>query len=268
MIIQNSKDSLASSEGQLFIKNIEHAALSGLLAENFGNEHFQRPQPYDEILYLAYHHDHGWLELDENPPLNESTSLPYNLIETPFAYILKTSKASPDFNERHSPFCGLISSMHSYGLYKGRYGLSDAISLDWVPEQSRAALEKMLDAELVRQQLLRAECPRLSEASIFTAYKFLQFVDACALYFNMNPAGNRGQAVFRHVPMSEESDVDIKLTEKEAGTYHFEPYPFRSKSIDLFFEGRHLRSVKDAQTGLEMMKQAKTVRQTLKIAEN
>ncbi|NKB39190.1 MAG: DUF3891 family protein [Gammaproteobacteria bacterium] len=268
MIIQNSENNLPSSEGRLYIKNVEHAALSGKLAENFGNENFQRPEPYEEIVFLAYHHDHGWLELDENPPLDELTGLPFNLVETPFEYILKTSRASPDFNERHSPFCGLISSMHSYGLYRGRYGLSDAISLDWVPEQSRAALETLLDAELARQKRLKSECADYSETGLFTAYKFLQFVDACALYFNMNPAGKRGMALFRNVPVSEDKDADIELNETEPGIYRFEPYPFASDTIELYFEGRHLSRQKKNQTAAELMKKANTVRNYLKITRN
>ena len=79
----------------------------------------------------------SWQSLDENPPINAEPGLPYNLVKTPFEYILKTSKASLDFNEKYSLFCGLISSMHTYGLYNGLYGLSDATNMDWFPEFSR-----------------------------------------------------------------------------------------------------------------------------------
>ena len=67
----------------------------------------------------------------------EKTGLPYNLIETPAKYITVTSRLSPDFNERQGPFCGLISSMHSWGLYNGRYGLSDHVLIKQFPEAER-----------------------------------------------------------------------------------------------------------------------------------
>ena len=55
---------------------------------------------------------------------DDATGLPYNLVETPAEHITVTSRRSPEFNERHHAYCGLLSSMHSWGLYNGRYGLS------------------------------------------------------------------------------------------------------------------------------------------------
>ena len=82
--------------------------------------------------------------------------LPYNLIETPAEYITVTSRLSPDFNERQHPYCGLISSMHSWGLYNGRYGLSNHVLIKQFPEQERPLAERMLDGELARQKRLKA----------------------------------------------------------------------------------------------------------------
>ena len=243
MIIQNAVSNQLDMQSQFVIKNIEHAALVAQLAENFGNENFASPEPNDEILYLAAHHDHGWESLDENPPINAETGLPYNLVKTPFDFILKTSKGSPDFNEKHSPFCGLISSMHTYGLFNGRYGLSDAINMDWVPEASRGDVDLMLADELARQSRLRSELknsPLDDENLIFRAYKFLQFIDACALYFNMNPEGQRGEKRFLNVPRSASEDCDIEVSETQSGDYHFKPYPFKTRKFTLYFEGRYL----------------------------
>ena len=188
MILQNADPSQPDQGTRFIIKNIEHAALAAQLATNFGNDEFATPEPFDELLFLAAHHDHGWQSLDEDPPVNDKDGLPFNLVDTPIEHIILTSKASPDFNEKHSPFCGLISSMHTYGLYNGRYGLSDAINMDWVPESSRADVDLMLAGETERQSRLKKELENSSlndEELIFTAYKFLQFVDACALYFNI-----------------------------------------------------------------------------------
>src|ERR1700732_4981599 len=99
----------------------------------------------------------GWAKFAREPVTDEKTGLPFNLIETPAKYITVTSRLSPDFNERQGPFCGLISSMHSWGLYNGRYGLSNHVLIKQFPEAERPLAERMLDGELARQKRLKAE---------------------------------------------------------------------------------------------------------------
>ena len=59
-------------------------------AENFGNDTFARPEPRDYFLYACRWHDKGWKDLDDNPPLDPGTGLPYNLVETPIPIITLT----------------------------------------------------------------------------------------------------------------------------------------------------------------------------------
>ena len=75
--------------------------------------------------YVCRWHDRGWRDLDENPPLDPRTGLPYHLGETPIEITMLTSATSPHHNEAVHPYCGLLDSMHITGLYHGRYGLSD-----------------------------------------------------------------------------------------------------------------------------------------------
>ncbi|MCE2512003.1 MAG: DUF3891 family protein, partial [Acidimicrobiia bacterium] len=105
----------------------QHTAFAGSLAAGFGNDAFAGLEPAEPMQYIVDHHDAGWADLDARAPQNPATGLPYNLTATPLAQIVATSAASPKFNEAHHPFSGIISSMHTYGLYCGRYGLSDKI---------------------------------------------------------------------------------------------------------------------------------------------
>src|SRR5262249_53806039 len=129
MIIQTAPP----GEPRLAVMMHEHTALSGQFARAFGNDRFESVWPNDLMFYVVSHHDAGWAEFDRDPVTDETTGLPYNLIETPAEYITVTSRRSPDFNERHHPYCGLISSMHSWGLYNGRYGLSKLVLIDKIP---------------------------------------------------------------------------------------------------------------------------------------
>ena len=153
MIIQTAP----AGSPRLAIMMYEHTALSGQFARAFGNDEFEPLSPLDPMVYIISHHDAGWIEFDRDPVIDEKTGLPYNLIETPAEFITVTSKQSPDFNERQNPFCGLISSMHSWGLYNGRYGLSQHVLIKQFPEKERPIAERMLDGELARQKRLKAE---------------------------------------------------------------------------------------------------------------
>jgi hypothetical protein len=116
-----------------------------------------------------------------------------------------TSKPSPDFNEAHDPFSGLLSSMHSWGLYNGRYGLSDLVLLDKVAEQNLSAAEKMLSLEEARQERLKDRLRAVPETrdkvgddQLMQAYKQLQFFDTLALYLNRV---HEGRGSRRSLPM-------------------------------------------------------------------
>src|SRR5215469_9538815 len=156
MIIQTAP----AGEPRLAIMMHEHTALAHQFARAFGNARFAPPDPNDLFCHVVLHHDAGWAAFDRDPASNPQTGLPYNLVETPPAHIVVTSRGSPDYNERHHPFCGLVSSMHSWGLYNGRYGLSDMVLIDKIPPHDRPLAQRMLDNELVRQKRLKDELAR------------------------------------------------------------------------------------------------------------
>ena len=150
----------------------EHTALAGQLARAFGNARFEPVEPRDEVIYTVDHHDHGWVELDAEAPLDPKTRLPYNLVETPLSLIAPTSAQSPDFNGKRHACCGLLSSMHSWGLYNGRYGLSDFVILDKGAE-AQTTMTPFLDSELERQERLKAELARDPETAAWIEDKHL-----------------------------------------------------------------------------------------------
>jgi Protein of unknown function (DUF3891) len=241
MIIQTAP----AGTPRLAIMMYEHTGLCGQFARAFGNEAFEPLAPLDLMVYVISHHDAGWTEFDRDPVTDENTGLPYNLVETPAKYITITSRLSPDFNERQHPFCGLISSMHSWGLYNGRYGLSNLVLIKQFPEKERPLAERMLDGELARQNRLKEEiskdaklADRLDEKKLFQNYKQLQFIDTLALYFNRIHPSERGEQTFQHVPRNAEEDVDVTIRPREGGVYTLAPFPFAPDNAEFAFAGR------------------------------
>lgn len=232
---------------RLAIMMHEHTALCGQFARAFGNEEFEPLDPLDLAIYVIAHHDAGWAEFDRDPVVDPATDLPYNLIETPARYITVTSRQSPDFNERHHPFCGLISSMHSWGLYNGRYGLSDQVLIQKFPEPERPVAERMLEGELARQKRLKAEIAKdatlarcLEETKLFQNYKQLQFIDTLALYFNRVHPVARSAQVFPHVPLNAKTDTTVTIRPAGPGVYALSPFPFAPTAAEFAFAGRHI----------------------------
>src|SRR5215468_2238273 len=210
MIIQT----VPEGQPRLAVMMYEHTALAHQFAREFGNARFEPAQPADLMCHAVLHHDAGWFEFDRDPMTDPKTALPYNLVDTPPEHITVTSRRSPDYNEQQHPFCGLISSMHSWGLYNGRYGLSSMVLIDKVPPPERPLAQRMLDDELARQARLKAELAQdpktsawIEDKRLFQNYKQLQFFDTLALYFNRTHPRERGEVTFEHVPLSGEQDA-------------------------------------------------------------
>jgi hypothetical protein len=243
MIIQTAP----AGTPRLAVMMYEHTALCGQFARAFGNDQFEPLAPLDPMIYVISHHDAGWTEFDRDPVTDEKTGLPYNLIETPMQYLTVTSRLSPDFNERRHPYCGLVSSMHSWGLYNGRYGLSKLVLIDKIPQQDRPMVDRMLEGELDRQKRLKEEigrdarqAPWLDERRLFQNYKQLQFIDTLALYFNRIHPKERGAQTFENVPASANKDVAITIRPVDNGVYTLSPFPFAPRNAEFAFAGRRL----------------------------
>ncbi len=238
MIVQTAPP----SSPHFVIEQTDHARVSGQIARAFGNENFGSPIPTDLVIYTAEHHDEGWVSIDALREQSPVTGLPHHLTQTPLPYLLITSKGSPDFNEQHHGYCGLLSSMHTYGLFNGRYGLSDFIFIDRVPSEHKHAMLKMLGQELERQALLKRQLPApwVAEENLFANYKLLQFFDTLALYFQLCHPQDRTSTTFKNVPDGRWHDLTLTIEPTPDGTYTLFPWPFSTPDLTLTTEGRYL----------------------------
>ena len=243
MIIQTAP----AAAPRLAVMMWEHTALCQQFARAFGNIQFEALAPLDLMVHVIANHDAGWLDFDRSPATDEKTGLPYNLVDTPPEHITLTSRLSPDFNQRHHPYCGLISSMHSWGLYNGRYGLSNLVLLDKIAAKDRPLADKMLDGELSRQKHLKAVLEKdpamagyLNERNVFQNYKQLQFLDTLALYFNRIHPSQRAEQKFENVPMSSREDVTVTIRPGGANVYAMSPFPFAAAGAEFAYAGRRI----------------------------
>lgn len=253
MIIQSAPAGAPPS--RLVISQLAHTALAARFAAAFGNGRFAALTPRGLMEFVVAHHDEGWAEVDARMPRDPRTGLPCSLVETPMALLLETGPASAAFNEAHHPFCGLLVSMHVWGLYNGRYGLSDRVLVERVPAEHKPAVTAMLDGELARQARLRAALAAVpggqelaSEQLLRHDYKLLQFFDTLALYFNCTAEADRGTAHFAAVPAlcpaptpaRPDQDETITVRRLAPGRYAVDPFPFARTPLVVECEGRRL----------------------------
>src|SRR5579859_4460339 len=246
MIIQSSR----SGRARFVIRQVDHARLSGRLSEAFGNDTFAPLDPQTPMEFVTTHHDEGWAELDAVAVRDPHTDLPYQFTETPRALVVPVHARSPEFNERHHPFCGLLASMHTWGLYHGRYGLAERATIDSVSPADKPAVLAMLQAELARQARLQAALAAdpntqawADDSLLFNCYQQLQFFDTLSLYFCLGDPAAVRPAVFRRVPLAVGADVTIDVRPLRPGFYGFSPYPFAKDFLEVSLTGRYMLPV-------------------------
>lgn len=270
MIVQSAP----AGKPHFVILQTDHARMSGQFAAAFGNEQFAALAPRQAMEFVSGHHDEGWAELDSRVLQDPETGLPYNLVKTPLPELVRTGSGSPDYNEAYHPYSGLMSSMHTYGLYHGRYGLSDKIFIDLMPADIKPFVTEMLATELGRQVKLKKKmeadpdlADQLSEKRIFDNYKLLQFFDTLALYFHMTAPELRGESNFPHVPQQPGQDVTITIKPVSDGTYALDPFPFKESGLTFSVIGRYLSPQSTDTDLVALFNKTETATQTITLVE-
>jgi hypothetical protein len=248
VIVQQLASTATPDAPRFVIAQLEHSRLAGRFAEAWGNHTFAPLEPHELMVQLAIDHDRGWDVVDDELGCDPSTGLPWNLVRTPLPALVRSSRRGPDLNEATHPLLGLLSSMHTWGLFHGRYGLSDKIFVDLVPAEHRGAVDEMLAHERARQARLRARLAGdpesavwVEEVRLFHNYKLLQFFDTLALYFNCTAPADRRVATFPSVPVEVGADVTITVRPLGPGRYQVTPYPFAAAPLVVTCAGRWLR---------------------------
>ena len=247
MIVQLAED----KQSAFVIRQQDHAEVSGVFAEHFGNDVFQSLHPETPVIHVTRHHDDGWEAIDNNPRLDPDTDYPYHLTQTPMELLLATGNASPDANESFHPYSGILSSMHTYGLYHGRYGLSDKIFIDMVSDDWRQSLQSMLSIELDRQERLKEDLREqgqediVTEQVLFQNYKLLQFFDTLALYIQTIAPEQVGESEFLNVPKNTSADVSVIARCISIGVVTLDPWVFGIDEFTVHTKGRVMTPVPD-----------------------
>lgn len=253
MIIQSAPP----GEKRFVCTMVQHLDLCEQFVRAFGNDEFERPEPFDEVVYTVGHHDRGWDDIDAHPILHPASGFPCGIGTGPVPGGFVTTRQSPDFNQARHAYCGLLASMHSWGLYRDRYGFTEfhppggGTSIP-IPPPHKDKIEALLEAEIDRQKRLTAELSAdpgtagwVEEKPLMRNYKILQFMDTLALYFNLSHRGARGEERFVHVPKSGDEDATVTMRPIGGDDYAVSPFPFAGDALEARCTGRYVEPIAD-----------------------
>jgi hypothetical protein len=158
-------------DGLLCIRQLDHAALSGVLARAWGGA-MPPLVPRGAVELAIARHDAGWAELDREPAWNVATELPHTYRTHPVDNALHVAQRSVALVGDEDPYAGWLVSRHFASFHSG----SEAPAAQaWVTAQvgHRAELLSRAWPRVGREALH----PHVLEAN----FDWLQLLDALSL---------------------------------------------------------------------------------------
>jgi hypothetical protein len=142
----------------LLITQHDHALIAGELAEQFGNEYFDRPQPLESAIRGVRLHDCGWPLHDDQPTRNRD-GLPLDVFETPRDIALPVWTASVERAAQQDPYAGLLVSLHvlSLSVFATTQTTFEHEKFDISDPADKFAVTKFQHREIERQEKLRMQ---------------------------------------------------------------------------------------------------------------
>src|SRR3954453_21605891 len=127
---------------RLCVRQTDHMALSGRLAEAWGNDRFARPEPFGPLAVAAAEHDAGWADWEAAPRVDPATRRPYQFTDMPVEEHLAFYQRGVNAVAATDDHAGLLVNLHCQGLYNQRFG--------WAPEMTMRRLAPDQEAAVRR----------------------------------------------------------------------------------------------------------------------
>jgi uncharacterized protein DUF3891 len=216
----------ARSKEVFCIGQAAHAWVSGQLARRWGNDRFQRPEPFEDVCLGATQHDIGMARWDLRPTLDEETGYPQSFLDMDQNVHLDLWVKAPDLVISQSPYAALLVSMHGHALFVGkpdRPGVQDYL------DDQRRYQQRLLD------QLGETEDNAKTNQLLVWAVDYL----ALAALTGWTPADVPAPSHQLHC----EEQAPLHLT--------VDPWPFDTPTITLAYDGRVLTQPSRTQEELD-----------------
>jgi len=231
MIVQEQGDQL------ILIRQTDHAVLSGFLAREWGNDLFQRPEPFESLLLAASEHDNGWRDWELQPQIDPKTRLPYSFMSIPTDAHIELYQRGIERVVKSDRYAGLLVSMHASGLYDRARATIPGFSAKYIKSTESELVNGFLQGLKLQQLRLKVDLRADAGKKDFVQDKLLEAnsrrleaLDRLSLYFCMSSVPH--DATIDAVPVDDQgSDVDWELRPHGPNAVALGPYPFRREPL-------------------------------------
>ena len=233
MIVQEQGDEL------VLIRQTDHAVLSGFLAREWGNDLFQRPEPFESLQLAATEHDNGWREWELQPQIDPKTRLPYSFMSLPTDTHMELYQRGIERVVKSDRYAGLLVSMHASGLYDRARATIPGFSAKYVKSAETDLVSSFLQGLKLQQLRLKVDLRADAAVKEFVQDKLLEAnsrrleaLDRLSLYFCMSSTPQ--DATIEGVPVDDQgSEVDWELRPGGPNAVSLGPYPFRREPLQV-----------------------------------
>lgn len=158
----------------VLITQHDHAQVSGTLLSSWRSEWLVESERKQDLIYAAYEHDRGWIDLDRFPLWNDADHQPFSFRDFPanirFLYYVKGLNEIQQVNE----YDALICSLHFTTLAR-RFMNDDT--------------NKFINHEQERQTRLQKRLGVVDQAQLQIHLNTLMLCDELSLFVCMEPPG-------------------------------------------------------------------------------
>lgn len=230
MIVQQHGDPIE------VIRQTDHAFLSGFFAREWGNEVFERPEPFASFCLAAAEHDNGWQEWEMLPGVDPKTFAPHTFMTVPTDEHIALYQRGIERAVRADLYTGMLIVGHCMNLYDRARATMPGYSAKYVRSHEQHLAADFVQRLRLQQLRLKVDLrndpamrPFTDESRIKANQQRLDALDRLSLYFCL---GEGGDITIEDVPVSEQSEVDWQLREVGENRYTLDPYPFRREPLE------------------------------------
>ena len=230
MIVQQHGDPM------VVIRQTDHAFLSGFFAREWGNEVFERPEPFASFCLAAAEHDNGWQEWEMLPGVDPKTFAPHTFMTVPTDEHIALYQRGIERAVRADLYTGMLIVGHCMNLYDRARATMPGYSAKYVRSHEQHVAADFVQRLRLQQLRLKVDLrndpamrPFTDESRIKANQQRLDALDRLSLYFCL---GEGGDITIEDVPVNEQSEVDWQLREVGENRYTLDPYPFRREPLE------------------------------------